>query len=49
MLPHAIFQLSLYYLSSSRRLKTKETFKPVARGRGRGRLREVVSLKSFQI
>ena len=53
MLQHIIIQFSLYYLPSGRlrEVKNKRQFQTFSSnsGRGRGRLREVVAYKRFQI
>ena len=50
-LQHLIIQFTLYYLSSGRlrKLKNKRTFQTFNSESGRGRLREVVAYKRFQI
>ena len=51
MLQHLIIQFPLYYLSSGRlrEVKNKRKFQTFSSKSGRGRLREVVAYKRFQI
>ena len=51
MLQHLIIQFSLYYLSSGRlrEVKNKGKFQTFSSIGGRGRLREMVAYKRFQI
>ena len=51
MLQHLIIQFPLYYLSSGRlrEVKDKRKFQTFSSKGGRGRLREVVAYKRFQI
>ena len=51
MLQHLIIQCLLYYLSSGRlrEVKNKRKFQTFSSKSGRGRLREVVAYKRFQM